>query len=413
MPAQIWVYVLAMGAAFLFALGSVIQQRVAAEAPPEKALSFSLLLWLVRRRLWLMGIVGSFVGNLLSADALGKGGVALVQPLLNVRLLFALGIAAVWSKAAISRRDWGGAVAAGLGLGLFVAVGRPARGDALAVSPFHWALALAGVAVVVAVLYVAAKRFDPAREATLLASAAGVLFALQSSMTEVTVTILRRDGVLAVVTHWQSYAVVASALSGAVLIQSAYNLAPLTASYPALATTEPLAGIAIGVTVLGGSLRATPVALVAEIVGLAVMTAGVYRLATSPLITGQLAALRRRREEGQAFRTLDELERDLAALSGDMASFMKDERHSRRRIEEHLRSAERERDRLRELKDDLVRYRELEREELEHMSPKEQAMLAPLEAELDERASELDASAERLDRRFEELRARCRALSPG
>jgi hypothetical protein len=46
-----------------------------------------------------------------------------------------------------------------------------------------------------------------------------------------------------------------------------------------MAAAEPLAGIAIGVWVLGARLRVIPPVLAVQIVGLAVMPVGVYALA--------------------------------------------------------------------------------------------------------------------------------------
>lgn len=70
------VYVLALVASAFFAAGSVIQQRAASHAPPEKVLSFTLVIWLARRPLWLSGIALSTVGNVASAIALGAGNAA-------------------------------------------------------------------------------------------------------------------------------------------------------------------------------------------------------------------------------------------------------------------------------------------------------------------------------------------------
>ena len=93
-----WVYVLSILAALCFGAGSVVQQRAASEAPPEDVLSWRLLLWLVHRPLWLAGVAFALVGNLFAANALGRGSIALVEPLFVVRLLFALPLAAAWMR---------------------------------------------------------------------------------------------------------------------------------------------------------------------------------------------------------------------------------------------------------------------------------------------------------------------------
>ena len=94
------VYLLVIVAASVVAVGEVVQQRWAAQAPPEHNLSIRLLPWLVRRPRWLAGLVASSVGNLLFATAVGSGNIGLVEAVFVVRLLFAV-IAAVcfWSDA--------------------------------------------------------------------------------------------------------------------------------------------------------------------------------------------------------------------------------------------------------------------------------------------------------------------------
>lgn len=115
-----WVYVLSILAALCFGVGSVVQQRAASEAPPQDVLSWRLLLWLAHRPLWLSGVAFALVGNLFAANALGRGSIALVEPLFVVRLLFALPLAAAWMRHSVPRRDWAGALATSLGLAMFV-----------------------------------------------------------------------------------------------------------------------------------------------------------------------------------------------------------------------------------------------------------------------------------------------------
>ena len=250
-----WVYVLSVAAAALFAGGSVVQQRTAAQSPPERTFSAGLLLWLVRRRAWLAGVAISLVGNILAALALGKGGVALVEPLFTVRLLFALPMAAVWSRLAVPRRDWAGAVATVAGLAAFLAIGHPQRGHPLQASALSWAAALVALAALVAVVVIAARRLTAIRAAAMLAGGAGLLFGLQASLTETAIVYLHRQGVAGLLTHWQPYMVAVTALSATILIQNAFGVAPLYASFPVLVTVEPLTGLLLGVLVLGGALR--------------------------------------------------------------------------------------------------------------------------------------------------------------
>jgi drug/metabolite transporter (DMT)-like permease len=393
----VWVYVLSVAAAALFAGGSVVQQRVAGQSPPEKAFSAGLLLWLVRRRAWLAGVVISLGGNILAALALGRGGVALVEPLFTVRLLFALPLAAVWSRLAVPRRDWAGAVATVAGLAAFIAVGHPRRGHPLQASSASWAAALAALAVLVAVAVIAARRLSAIRAAAALAAGAGLLFGLQSSLTETAITVLHQQGTVGLLTHWEPYTVAVTALAGTILIQNAFGIAPLHASFPVLVTVEPLTGLLLGVLVLGGALRVSPSAYAGEVGGLVVMTLGVWLLAHSPLVTGQAHILQRRRDEALAYRVLGRLEALVQTTEegGTAGNGDRGPAPPRGRRAAQLRHALAELD---SLLADMAKEHAAERDSLQKLPPRERMALAPLEQELDERQQRLTTQIDALRR---------------
>lgn len=302
------VYLFALGAALLFGLGSVVQQRVASVAPPGKSLRPALLWWLVRQPVWLVGVGTAVVGNVLSGAALGLGSVALVQPLLVSRLLFAIPLSAVWVRQRLALRDWVGMLATAGGLGVFLAVGRPRQGADAAPSVLQWLLVIAVIVALTGVLVFVARRLSPAREAPMLGAGAGMMFALQSGFTHTAVGGFLAGGLAGILLNWTTYAVAATAILGTLLAQSAYEMAPLAASYPALAAVEPLAGIGIAVGILGTTLAYSALSLGIFVVALAVMTFGIYLLATSDLVTAQRKTMAQRR----AADVVADLERDLA-----------------------------------------------------------------------------------------------------
>src|SRR3954467_10690032 len=99
------VYLLVVASALIVAPGEVIQQRTASQAPPEQNLSFRLLLWLVQRPMWLLGVVCSFGGNAVFATAENHGSVAVVEAVFVVRLVFGLIMSAAWRRRRMSGRD--------------------------------------------------------------------------------------------------------------------------------------------------------------------------------------------------------------------------------------------------------------------------------------------------------------------
>lgn len=97
------VFLLGVGAACCLGLGFVLQQLAAQRAPLSDFLSFRLLLDLMRMPQWLLGVFLMICGMLLSALALTKGEVSLVEPLTATNLLFAMAL-----SAASPARDSGG-----------------------------------------------------------------------------------------------------------------------------------------------------------------------------------------------------------------------------------------------------------------------------------------------------------------
>ncbi|NJC71182.1 DMT family transporter [Planosporangium thailandense] len=278
------VYAMAVCAAALIGIGTAIQQRAAARAPSGTELHWRLLGYLVHQRLWLSGIGVAVCGNVLAGIALGFGGVALVEPLTVTGLLFALPVAAAWSRYRIGRREWSGALAVVFGLIAFLLAGEPSPGRRPDAPAWQWALAAAAIGTITASLVHLARRLRPQHEAAVLGLGAGMLFGLQAALTSTAMRRLFNHGLLALLVSWTPYALVAVAVVGMLLAQSAYKLAPLPVSYPPVAAAEPIAGIAIGIGVLEGSLRIAPLALAVEILALAVMTAGVYILAATRLV---------------------------------------------------------------------------------------------------------------------------------
>src|ERR1700732_3701875 len=100
----------------------------AATAPPSRALHLSLFGYLVRRKVWLVGIGMVILAALCQATALDTGPVALVQPIFIIELPFTLLVASRVYKRRLPRTTWWavGLVTVSLGAGL--GGGAPARG---------------------------------------------------------------------------------------------------------------------------------------------------------------------------------------------------------------------------------------------------------------------------------------------
>ncbi|MFJ1703374.1 DMT family transporter [Kitasatospora sp. NPDC088346] len=279
------VFLLAISAACCLGLGFVLQQHAAQRAPRDDLLHWRLLLDLMRMPDWLLGIGFMIGGQVLSALALDHGEVSLVEPLLATSLVFAMLLARVLTGQSLGRSGWGGVVLIAVGVTLFIAAGRPQGGEPPDSQLRYW-LVFGIVAGLALLLVAVARRLPLLEEATLLALAAGLLYGLQDALTRSIAEQLDHDGLGAVLATWQPYTVVAIGVVGLLLVQSAFEAAPLRMSLPALTAAQPLTGIACAVGFLGDEVRTTPVAIAGQVIGLIAIVAGVALLGRHPAMPG-------------------------------------------------------------------------------------------------------------------------------
>ncbi|MEU0023058.1 MULTISPECIES: DMT family transporter [Streptomyces] len=278
---SVLVLVLAVGAACCLGFGFVLQQNAAQRAPLGDFLSPRLLLDLVRVPRWLAGMGLMVAGMALGAVALGGGELTLVEPLLATNLLFALALSRAQTGRPLGRQGWGGLVLLAGGVTAFIVAGEPRGGSAVTDPVRHWLLI--GVMLGLAVLLTAcAGRVRLTWGPTLLALAAGLVYGVQDALTRISGRRFSAGGPAELLTGWQPYAVVVLGVTGLILVQSAFETAPLRRSLPALTAAQPLAGIACGVGFLGDRLRTGPGALAWEAGGLVAVVAGIVLLGLHP-----------------------------------------------------------------------------------------------------------------------------------
>ncbi|WP_371498772.1 DMT family transporter [Kitasatospora sp. NBC_00374] len=279
------VFLLAISAACCLGLGFVLQQHAAQRAPRDDLLHWRLLLDLMRMPDWLLGIGFMIGGQVLSALALDNGEVSLVEPLLATSLVFAMLLARVLTGQSLGRSGWGGVVLIAVGVTTFIAAGRPQGGEPPESQLRYW-LVFGIVAGLALLLVGVARRLPLLEEATLLALAAGLLYGLQDALTRSVAEKLDVDGLGAVLATWQPYTVVVIGVVGLLLVQSAFEAAPLRMSLPALTAAQPLTGIACAVGFLGDQVRTTPAAVAGQVIGLVAVVAGVALLGRHPAMPG-------------------------------------------------------------------------------------------------------------------------------
>jgi drug/metabolite transporter (DMT)-like permease len=277
---------LSFATAVCFAAGYVLQYHEAHAVPDRLFLSPKMLVELARHRIWVAGLVAMFIGSALQAAALAIGSLAIVEPILTTALLFALPLSAAWRRERLSRRDWHGAIAVCIGLGVLLGVGEPTAGRTT-MAEHQWVVVTLGTWAFSLVLIAAARRSSSASaRASLIGGAAGVLFGLQDAMTRYCMHAMTHHQIGSLLVDWKPMTSAVTGIYAIALMQSAYKAGPLTAGLPTIAVGEPVAGMLIGVFALDEHLNASAAAITFEILGAIVMVVGTWTLARSRLVCG-------------------------------------------------------------------------------------------------------------------------------
>ncbi|HEX3393496.1 MAG TPA: DMT family transporter [Acidimicrobiales bacterium] len=273
---------LSAASALLLAITSVLQQRAACQVPHHKSMRPGLVTELLRRPLWVMGVLTDIGAYLLQFLALRRGSLLVVQSILVTGLLFALPLGAAASRRRLSRQDWLGTVAVVCGLVVFLATAEPTRGNTHP-GATGWALLLGLIGTSVAALVLLAPSAPGKQRAIFLGSACGILFGLNAALTKACAGLLDH-GVERLILSWQLWVLVGAASYGFLLSQSAFQAGPLEASLPVLTISDPLISAAIGLGFFHEAIADRPGALLVEVAGAATMVVGVFLLARSPLV---------------------------------------------------------------------------------------------------------------------------------
>lgn len=283
---------LALGAAFYIAVGEVIHQRSAHEVTEEPVGHLELFTRLLRDRQWWIGSLVSAVGFGFQAAALDLGSVLLVQALLVTSLLFALPINARTTGRAVTRSQWMWAALLAVAVAMIVTIGNPTAGRSRGALEV-WTSVVAVMAPVLLLCVVGARVWAgrPAA-AVLLGVVSGSLWGLFAVLTKGLVDHLDR-GLWAVLAMPELYVWAAVAVAATAWQQSSFRAGSLASSLPTMTVTEPVVASALGVLVLGETLRPGDGGLAALVVAVVVMVIATAALARSEAGSGAVAAVPR------------------------------------------------------------------------------------------------------------------------
>jgi drug/metabolite transporter (DMT)-like permease len=286
------VFLLALLAAFLFALAAFLQHRAArrAERPTRSIVGEApgLMARLVRDRTWLTGWLVNLAGFASQAAALQLGSVAAVQPVMSTQLLFALPLASADRRVWPRPRDWASALAICGGLVMLLLVdgaapleGRPDRPRVV--------LAALSAAVLVVALVIIAGRVRRPVASVVVAGAAGLCFAMSAVFMKLTADDLVERGVAFTARDWPGYALAASTLVGLVLGQSAFATGALPWAVATMNAVNPVASYVAGMLAFDVPVPTDAVSLAGIAVAGLLLVAGVLGLAHSPSVSLWLA----------------------------------------------------------------------------------------------------------------------------
>jgi drug/metabolite transporter (DMT)-like permease len=264
--------VAAIGAALVFGIASVADQRSTKRVKRREPLSPKIFLDLMRQPLWLASIAGTVIGFALQVLALRFGPLALVEPLLVCDLIFAVLINTYlrkrWDSVLI-----GGVIASAAGVAGFLVIARPTNGQASVGFAVVVPLA-AGLGVGVVGCLAVARRSEFLRPLA-LALACGINYGVAAFLVKLVVSDFS-GGLPGLLTDWPIYALAVVGPLGFLLNENAFQQGTLIAPVLAIITVcDPVISIALAALWLNEKLSSTPAGIAGEVIALLLMVVGV------------------------------------------------------------------------------------------------------------------------------------------
>lgn len=243
----------ALAAAGLYGCAPVVQAVAARRAPPGRGAGIALTVALLRRPIWLVGLVGEIGGFALEAYAFSTAPATLVAPVAScdIAVFVVLGSLFFGSRLSVTGR-WGAFVAAAavallaLALGPDAELGRPASAGQL--------LACFGgcVAVVAAAVLLGQRALDDGRRsraAGAFSVAAGVAYGVATLATRQVGRAFTPDDPWQLLTTPTPYVLIVCSILGITLMQRGLQAGPLV-TFPTTSALSAFVPVVVGVVLL-------------------------------------------------------------------------------------------------------------------------------------------------------------------
>jgi uncharacterized membrane protein len=240
---------LALVAAAIFAVSTVLQQKGGLKAPPLSVRHPGSFVHLAGQGTWLIGMALLIPGWILQAMALDRGRVAVIQPIFTMTIVFVLPLGWWLTAQVVTVKQVVEACVVVLGLSVFIVFGDPAGGRNDAPN-WEWLAAIAVIAVLCAVLLSLGSGGNLSLRAGAYGTVAGVLSGLAATVTKPTVELLHSGGLGGVLSNWMVYAVGVAGLLGVVFQQIALQTGRLAPAVATGSVANPLVGVLLGIVLL-------------------------------------------------------------------------------------------------------------------------------------------------------------------
>jgi len=263
-------------AALSFAAAAVLQQSEAERRSEGE--SGALILALVRSPLWLLGMAAYLGAYGLQLWAVSLGPVVIIQPLIAAQLVFALVLATLFQHRHAAPAEWLGAAAVTLGLAGFLVATDPQAGNPDAALR-AWAVAGGSIGAAMVVSIGVGWHSEGALRSAGYGVAAGLAWGLMIVLMKTVTHELSHAAFRDLFASGYLYAMVAAAIGGFLLLQSAFAAGSLTISLVAYTLVEIVVAVVLGILLFGEQPHRGMASLAGSVLSSLLMLGGVVALA--------------------------------------------------------------------------------------------------------------------------------------
>jgi drug/metabolite transporter (DMT)-like permease len=264
-------------AALFVAVGSALQHQGVGDTEAPQG-GVALVIRLLKNKPWMAGLIITGLSTVLHAAALKDGTLAVVETVMAINLAMALPVRALLDRAKPSIGQSIAALVLTVGVAIFVTAANPTAGNMRTNGSGAVVMILAGIVFALVCIAIAARTRKERIAGVTLGLAGGVLYGLGGGALKTTVAEITHNPVGALF-NWPLWVVIGLNAWAFVIHQEAYARAPLRASLPALSVSNPIAGIIFGALVFDEIPGHSPLDIVAELLGLAVILGSIMALA--------------------------------------------------------------------------------------------------------------------------------------